>query len=331
MQLLNNHILIDVGHYGSYFNRVELGGRELMVDTSYNGYEYLRRSGKVIEVPKQLTYNTIPHTMDNKVLNVQVEKGDLVFFSAKAFQYCKDRNLIIAQGESTLYVMPYRYLICAIKPDNRVQMLNGKVLIKMRPDIKRTHKVFNPTESDVLGKLYIPDEKRTDAVYRFAEITHVDNNENYQGYTYDTGSPYELFTYRKQNLEVGDIVAINKYSDFDLQSVFKETTEHDELEKSFVVDRPSIVCYQKPDSKEFKPYGFYFTIKPDKRETTTSNGLVYSQKQTVKTRSGLVDKVGCAVPMLQPHDRVRISEKSELTIDGKEYIHHYWMLMKVNV
>ena len=329
MQLLNNHVLIDIGHYGSYFNRVELGGKEIMFDTSYNGFEYLRRSGKVLEVPKQLTYNTIPYTMDNKVLNIQVEKGDLVFFNAKAFEYCRKRNLIIEDGETTLYIMPYRYLICAIKPDNRVQMLNGKVLIKMRPDIKNGHRVFNPTEKEYLSKLYIPDEKRTDNVYRFAEITHVDNNENYQGYTYDTGSPYESFTYRKQDLQVGDLVAINRFSDFDLQSIFTEVTEHSELEKSFVVDRPSIVCLCKKDSKEFAPYGFYFSIKPEKRKQE-EGGLQLTQKRVVKTRVGIVNKVGCGVPVLQPNDRVRISEKAEFSIDGKEFIHKYWMLMKVD-
>ena len=329
MQILNNHILIDIGHYGSYFNSLELGGKELVFDTSYNGFEYLRRSGKVLEVPKQLTYNVMPYNMDNKVLNIQIEKGDIVFFNAKAFQYCKEKNLILQDGDTTLYVMPYRFLICAIKPDNRVQMLNGKVLIKMRPDIKDGHRVYNPTEKEHLGKLYVPDEKRSNSVYRFAEITHVDSNEKYQGYTYDTCSHYEPFTYRKQELEVGDIVAINKYSDFDLQSIFKEVAEHNELDKSFVIDRPSIVCYQKAGSKVFNPYGFYFSINPDKRATESDSGLSFTQKQVIKTRQGIVSKVGCAVPMLQCNDRVRISEKSELTIDGKEYIHKYWMLLKI--
>lgn len=330
MQLLNNHVLIDIGHYGSYFNSVEMAGKKLVFDVSYNGFEYLRRSGKVLEVPKQLTYNTIPYNMDNKVLNIQVEKGDKVFFNAKAFQYCNDNNLIIQEGDATLYIMPYRHLICAIKPDNRVQMLNGKVLIKMRPDIKKSHRVYNPTDKDYFGKLYIPDEKRSDSVYRFAEITHIDHNENYQGYTYDTGSPYEMFTYRKQQLDVGDIIVINKYSDFDLQSIFKETTEHDELEKSFVIDRPSIVCFQKAGTKEFVPYGMYFSIKPEKVKEVSDGGITYSQRKVVKSRAGIVDKVGCAIPILQPHDRVRVSEKSELTIDNREYIHKFWMLMKVD-
>lgn len=325
MKVLNNHVLVDIGHYGSYFSEAKLGGTNFHFDTTYAGYSYLRRSGKVVEAPKEFTY-AIPLTMEHKLVKPPlVKKGDTVFFSDKVFNYCKDNQLIFKEGETTLYLIPYRLLICSIEMETgKVQMLNGKVLIKMRDDVREIHKVLN-TENT---KLYIPEQQRGDAVYRFAEITHVDNNEGYQGFAYDVAG-FESFNYKKQDLKVGDIIAINKFSDFDLQSIFQEVAEHDELKKSFVVDRASIVCHSR-NGKVFDPYGFYFTIKPEKRkETNPCNDFVTPKAEKLKTRYGRVEKTGCAVPLIAPNDKVRIHEKADFAIDGKEYIHKFWVILKM--
>ena len=318
MEAKNNHILIDIGRHGSYFVEHGISGKTFTFDTTYGGGEYIRRSGIVLAVPKEFVYH-IPFNMEHRLNKIQVEVGDMVFFDWKAFQYCETNNLIDKTIEgNTVYLMPYRYLVCAIKKNDneRVQMLNGRVLVKMRHDLSKSNTIIQ-----------YADPERTQEVFRYAEITHVDNNEGYEGISYDRNT-YNLMTYSKQELKVGDIVVLNKYADFDLQSIFKETTEHNELEKSFVVHRSEIVCFKHNESDSFKPYGLYCKIDPIKRDDKINEHLSYSKRKPLRTAKGIVLEMGCGIYNTHIGAEVRIKEKVEVIIEKEMYVHNLWILLR---
>lgn len=317
METQNNHILIDIGRHGSYFVEHGIAGKNFTFDTTYGGGEYIRRSGIVLAVPKDFVYH-IPFNMEHRLNKVQVEVGDMVFFDYKAFQYCEMNNLIDKTVEGhTVYLMPYRYLVCAIKKNDneRVQMLNGRVLVKMRHDLSKSNTIIQPNP------------ERSEDVFRYAEITHIDNNEGYQGISYDRYT-YNSMTYSKQELKVGDIVVLNKYADFDLQSIFKETTEHDELETSFVVHRSEIVCFKQSESEKLKAYGLYCKIDPIKPDNKINEHLSYSKLKPIRTSKGIVLEMGCGIYNTHIGAEVRIKEKVEVIIEGEMYVHNLWILLR---
>jgi len=311
----NNHIKVDIGRFGSYFNKYDIGGTTFHFDTTYDGYKYLRRSGVVLDVPTEFSYH-IPLNMEHKLRHIRVEQGDKVFFHADAFKYCDERNMInLTKENDTQYIMPYRFLICAIKPDDRIQMLNGRVLIKMRHDLTKSNVIIQP------------DPERSKNTYRYAEITHVDNNEGYSGVSNNLLN-FQQFDNSKRDLQVGDIVVINKYSDFDLQSIFQEVSEHDEMKKSYVLDRSDIVCFKHQGESNFHPYGFWLNIKPVVRDYLLGGRIVQSRIRTLKTQQGDVLEVGCGISEISPNNTIRIKEKSDLLIDDLVYVHKAWVLLR---
>jgi len=317
MKPRNNHILIDIGKFGSHFNNHTIGGKDFHIDTTYLTAEYIRRSGKVIEVPTEFTY-TMPFNTQHKMRHILVEKDDIVFFDAKAFVYCEEHNLIDKSSEgSTIYLMPYRYLICAIKKDTgKIQMLNGKLLIKMRQDL---------SDSSVIKQ---PELKRSENVYKYAEIVSVDNNEGYQGFSYSPNSQYENFEYSRQELKVGDIVVMNKCSEYDLQAVLKEPDNQSELDKSFVINRSDIVCFKSKIEDSFTAYGFYVKLEPTERDYQLSEHIVMSKSKVLKCREGKVLGAGCGVHSCNNGSMIRVKEKSEIEIEGSLYCHNLWVLLK---
>lgn len=313
MKTMNNHVLIDIGRYGTHHTTHDIGGKSFTFDVTYNGYEYLRRSGKVLSVPQEFVYIQ-PFNMEHRLKHIRVQPNDSVFFDAAAFAYCSDHNLIerTPVGKTT-YLMPYKYLICAVKHGTEeVQMLNGKVLVKMRQDLMK-----NPIFAH-------PEITRTSGEFRYAEIVKVDNNEGYEGIGFDLFS-YEHFAYSKQDLKVGDIVIINKYADFDLQSIFQEVTTHNELDKTFVVDRAEIVCFRDKDEEQFNPYGFYLNISRISDDNKPESTFVLPKKNVAKIERGEVLGIGCAVPYIPKGYEVLIKEKSSIQIGEQFFCHKMWL------
>lgn len=293
-----------------YHNTRELGGTVFTFDTTYSGMQYLRRSGVVTAVPKDLVY-AVPFNLEHKLRKIQVEVGDTVFFDARAFGYCEHNNLIEKTDKTWSYIMPYRYLICAIKKaDERIQMLNGRILIKMRQDI--TNSIwFEQSEM-----------KRRDDNYRYAEITHVDNNEGYNAFAYDVFK-FDSFEYNNQHLSVGDIVVLNHFSDFDLQSIFQEVSQHDELEKSFVVNRHDIVCFKSAIDEKFTPYGFWLSVEPT-NDYLPSNDTLYIPDKKV---SGKALKCGNGVGNTFEGANINFKDRKQIIIDDVMYVHQEWIVL----
>jgi len=315
MKLKNNHVLIDIGRHGSYFYEKNINGKKFMYDTTYNGGEYLRRSGLVLGVPNDFVY-TIPLNIEHKLSYIRVKKGDTVFFDFKAFQYCEKNNLIDKTTEgNTIYLMPYRFLICAIQKETGiVQMLNGRVLVKMRDDLTNSNTITQP------------ETNRREPIYRYAEITHVDNNEGYAGISYDMYS-YNHMGYSKQQLNVGDIVVINKHADFDLQSIFQEVSTHVELEKSFVVHRSEIVCFKTSEELDFDAWGLYVKLEPIDRDYMISEHITLSKDKVLKSNQGKVLSMGNGICDCQIGSIIFIKAKSEIEIEGSLYVHVLWILL----
>lgn len=314
IQMKNNHLRVDIGIHGTHHNTREMGGKVFSFDTTYNGHQYIRRSGIVTALPRELTY-TVPFNLDHKLKHIKVELGDTVFFDPRAFEYCERNGLIDKTGSTWSYIMPYRYLICAIKKGTeRIQMLNGRVLVKMRHDIKKDIGIY---QQDVL---------RTESAFRYAEITHVDNNEGYEAFAYDVYK-FDHFEYSRQTLEVGNLVVLNKYADFDLQSIFQEVTQHDELEKSFVVNRHDIVCYQKSGSDKLQAYGFWTKIEPVNEDLTSVDTLYIPNKKVAKNMVGIVLEKGCGVGNTFIGASINFKDKAEVVIEDELYVHREWIVL----
>jgi len=317
MQVKNNHILIDIGHFGTHFNEADIGGVKMAVDATYDGYRYLRRSGKVVSAPKGFDYYK-PYNLEHQMSRVRVSKDDKVFFEDRAYGYAENHKLIRTASETgnTLYIIPYRALICAIKPDETIQMLNGKVLIKMRHDLMASD-----------SGLSLPETVRQTDAYRYAEIVCVDENEGYTGYTMAPSLDFIHMGYKKQDLAVGDIVVLNKYSDFDLQSIFKEVTEHDELQKSFVVNRADIVCFKKKVEDEFEPYGLYVKLDAIQPESFWMEGMDKGVGSGAKSGSGFVTGVGSSIFGIEIGGKIFFRPKSDIIIEDKMYVNREWILL----
>lgn len=315
---IHNLVWVDLGHSDGTIDSIDLGdGKKLFmpVDVYYSGHNLLRRSGKVLSVPTTLKYHR-PYILKDKVREIHVKVGDLVFFEPNAKQWCEDNNKVYqTEDGAKIYAMNYHLLICTLNPITMdITMLNGKMLAKHRPDLNKS-----VLKSDIIILLNkeTPKDSR-----KWMEITEVNNDEGHEG-VYLTASDYLHMDYKRHNLQKGDFILVNKFAEFDVQSVVKEVKDVDDLQTGHRVSRSDIVAYRKKDSDEILPYGLFAKVKPETTKDEKKSPIISLAKKSAFMRGEIVE-TGSGFSRYGIGETIMYMAKNKSLIDGYDYVHTEW-------
>ena len=316
---INNHVFVDIGDTdGTNRNyHIEELGMTLKIDTSYGGFNYLKRSGKVLSVPNKLHFNK-PYALKEKIDNVIINTDDIVFFEPETKSQCEHKKLVFkTKNDTTIYAITYNNIICALDAKTReLKMINGKVLVKRKHEL-------NTAKIDAIFEV----RKEHDMFVRnWVEITEANNDEGYSG-VYLAVSKFAFMNYRREYLKKGNLILIKKMGSFDIQSALKDNTSVEALQDTFTVSRHNVIAVKDNENSTPKAFGLYAQVKVDKKDTNT-NILTKHKRIFADRQTGTVISVGGGIDTCTRGDKILFNNKHGELIEGYAYVHNRWILGK---
>lgn len=327
---INNFVFIDVGDTIGNIRQHTLDNGNVLylsIDPDYLGFAMLKRLGKVLSVPNKLKYQK-PYELKERIENIVLNVNDIVFFEPETKSICEQQGYkpteahryspkgytIRTKEKTTVYVVSYHLLICAIdRLTKQIKMLNGKVLVKRF--LKLTY-----GNTDIQR---LPDAQFNNTKSNWCEIVIVSDEEDYQG-VYLAVDVYADMNYFKQTLEKGMQILIKKTASFNIQSVIKEDKNIEELQNTYTVSRHNIMAYRQSEHDESIAYGLYIKVKPDEKEEKDKYAIVVSED--VDYTTGTVLSIGNGVTNCNVGDNIAYYKKNDDT-DGYHYIHNEWVVL----
>lgn len=308
VKVLNNHVLVDLGISGSHNNEFKINGTTLFVDTTWNPSDYVKRSAIVLDAPSKLhEYKGVKVRYMMK--NPLAREGDLVFIEPEAHDYCKNNGFLFKREDgSTAMTIRYDHLICTVT-DDKIQMHNGKLIVKLRNDLSQRNS----------SVLYIPEHLRRDN-YTWVEVLYADNNEGFESINVLSKKRFVGLT---EKYNVGDILLINRFSDFNLQGIVQEY-DFDETQK--VVRRENVVARMTSDDN-IEAMGFYGVVKAEDISHVTKGGIIIPDSKKLRPVYGTVESVGSAFCGVSKGQNIRFKDKDCITYKEKHFVHIEWVLL----
>lgn len=328
---VNNCVWVDFGDTDGFVKEQKLdSGIIIPHNLEYHGFLFLKRSGIVLSVPDEFIYHKPfdpKHNltlMSEKISNIFVNKGDIVFYEAETRAWCIANGFRFktTTGEY-IYAVPYRFLICVIKkPSDKVIMLNGKIMVSHNLEIAK---------QEIKSDIIVIAKKFTNSYNNWCDVTMANNEEGYEG-TWNNND-YTYWNRLGNNIEEGHQVLVKKYASFDLQTATKEEKDIDSLKDVYSVERKKIIAVRENAESEPRPYGLYIKVKLS--EDYLANADLYNMSESgiwVKKRyipafNGEVVAIGCGVSEVICGDMVYFRHKKDAIeiINKHAYIREEWI------
>lgn len=330
---ISNCVFVDFGDTDGFAKEHRLvGGKTIYIasDLDYGGFDYIKRSGKVLKAVDDFVYHkpfnpkTNPTLMSERISVPFVENGDVVFYEPETKAWCEEKGLKFkTDAGAFVYAVPYRFLICAVKkPSDKVVMLNGKVMVSRNLDLAK---------ETVESKIIHIEKKYHNDLNNWCDVTIVNNNEGYEGTWFR--DDYLYWGRNGNDIEQGHQVLVKKYGSFNLQNCLREEQDVDELTDVYSVERKKIIAVREDENAEPRPYGFFVKIKVDDNYEANadlykmSESGIWLKKRGVPSFKGKVVEIGCAVDEVVVGDEVFFKHKKDSieVINNHAYVRQEWI------
>lgn len=184
IQPINNYVLVELSNTGN--NRIEIGGHNLVINTSFHPEHHVNVVGRVIMLPKELTYR-VPGKKSNFSAmpwktkhELCIEKGDLVWIDYIAVMealgnlldplsnFSAPRYIIVGQK---LYVFIHYARLYMRQRNGENYMLNGFVGVSQTEtkEIVKSKAQNKIVRVEIIGDPLISDSRRARPI-RFEDI-----------------------------------------------------------------------------------------------------------------------------------------------------------------